>query len=221
MSSLKRSAAVAAAAAAALLLPATAASAQETEIPEEGWEYSEAWDFKRDKYTVDAQIWTEEALDEHFGEWTFDNSLEMIALQNYAISYEHPDLVQRKFRGDFYVDQTGEGLEIALYVPGGIKDGIAYPDEEGQFEPGHLVYCQETDTECAEEELEDGTVVAWTTDGTYVDATAFFPDGSAATVWWGQGEDEELHVTPSQITELVVDLDTTPVWNYLRGDKGD
>lgn len=31
--------------AAAVLLPATAAAAQDPEIPAEGWEYSEKWDF--------------------------------------------------------------------------------------------------------------------------------------------------------------------------------
>ena len=169
MASFKRSAIVAASAA-AVFLPATAAAAGDPEIPAEGWEYSEQWDFVQDEYTAEAHEETTEQLNEHFEDWTFDASLEMKRLQNYYIDGENETPVQRKFRADFYVDQTGEGLETALYLPGGISTGIQDVTGGDDFDMHYLVHCRESDTECGEEELEDGTVVAWTTDGTYVEA---------------------------------------------------
>ncbi|MCC3763336.1 hypothetical protein K3N28_09655 [Glycomyces sp. TRM65418] len=218
MSSFKRSAVVAAAAAAAVL-PAGAAAAQEPEIPAEGWEYSEQWDFVRDEFTAEAQDETEEALTEHFEEWTFAGSLPMTRLQNYYIDGENETPVQRKFRADFYVDQTGEGLETALYLPGGITDGVQDLTGGAELDMHYLLHCHEGDTECGETALEDGTVVAWTTDTTYVEAAAFFPDGSVATVWWGDMDDDEVDVTVEQVTDLAADLDTEPVWEALKADS--
>ncbi|WP_143015083.1 hypothetical protein [Glycomyces harbinensis] len=209
--------AVAAAAAAAVFLPAAAASAQEPEIPAEGWEYSEAWDFVRDEYTAESQAQTDEALAEHFGDWTFDNSLETVRLQNYFLDGENETPVQRKFRADYYVDQTGEGFEVALYVPGGITDGIQDLTSGDPVDGHYLLHCSVGD-ECGETELEDGTVVGWTTDGTSIEAAAFHPDGSVATVWWGSFEDDKLDVTVEQITDLAADLDTEPVWHALNAD---
>lgn len=218
MSSFKRSAVVMASAA-AVLLPATAAAAQEPEIPAEGWEYSEQWDFVQDEYTAEAQAETEELLAEHFEEWTFDNSLPMTRLQNYYIDGDNETPVQRKFRADFYVDQTGEGLETALYLPGGITSGIQDVSGGAQFDMHYLLHCGEEDTECAEVELEDGTVLAWTTDTTYVEAAAFFPDGSAAVVWWGDMDGDTVDVTADQLACLAADLDTEPVWEALKADS--
>jgi hypothetical protein len=218
MASFKRSAIVAASAV-AVFLPATAAAAGDPEIPAEGWEYSEQWDFVQDEYTAEAHEETAEQLDEHFEDWTFDASLEMKRLQNYYIDGENETPVQRKFRADFYVDQTGEGLETALYLPGGISTGIQDVTGGDDFDMHYLVHCRETDTECGEEELEDGTVVAWTTDGTYVEAAAFFEDGSVATVWWGDMNGEAVDVSVEQITALAADLDTEPVWEALEADS--
>nr|BFF22109.1 hypothetical protein GCM10025732_00740 [Glycomyces mayteni] len=116
--------AVAAAAAAAVFLPAAAASAQGTEIPEEGWEYSAAWDFVRDEYTAEFQSDVDDALASQFPDWTFDNSLEAVRLQNYYIDGVNETPVQRKFRADFWVGETGEGFETAVYLPGGLTPGI-------------------------------------------------------------------------------------------------
>jgi hypothetical protein len=218
MASFKRSAIVAASAV-AVFLPATAAAAGDPEIPAEGWEYSEQWDFVQDEYTAEAHEETAEQLDEHFEDWTFDASLEMKRLQNYYIDGENETPVQRKFRADFYVDQTGEGLETALYLPGGISTGIQDVTGGDDFDMHYLVHCRETDTECGEEELEDGTVVAWTTDGTYVEAAAFFEDGSVSTVWWGDMNGEAVDVSVEQITALAADLDTEPVWEALEADS--
>jgi hypothetical protein len=218
MSALKRSAVVVASAA-AVFLPATAASAQETEIPADGWEYSEQWDVVRDEYTDEAQAETEELLAEHFEEWTFDNSLPMTRLQNYYIDGANETPVQRKFRADFYVDQTGEGLETALYLPGGITGGIQDVSGGADFDMHYLLHCRESDTACEEVELEDGTVVAWTADSTYVEAAAFFPDGSAATVWWGDMDGDAVDVTAEQIADLAANLDTAPVWDALEADS--
>lgn len=218
MASFKRSAIVAASAA-AVFLPATAAAAGDPEIPAEGWEYSEQWDFVQDEYTAEAHEETTEQLNEHFEDWTFDALLEMKRLQNYYIDGENETPVQRKFRADFYVDQTGEGLETALYLPGGISTGIQDVTGGDDFDMHYLVHCRESDTECGEEELEDGTVVAWTTDGTYVEAAAFFEDGTVATVWWGDMNGEAVDVSVEQITALAADLDTEPVWEALEADS--
>ncbi|RRS01240.1 hypothetical protein [Glycomyces terrestris] len=217
MSSIKRSAAVVAAAA-AVLLPASAAAASLPEIPEAGWDYSERWDFVQDELTAEAHDETVEALAEHFEDWTFDSSLPMKRLQNYYIDGQNETPVQRKFRADFYVDQTGEGLETALYLPGGITPGIQ--DVSGGEDPDmhYLLHCRASDTDCGETELEDGTTVAWTTDGTYVEAAAFFEDGSVATVWWGDMDGDEVDVTADQIVVLAADLDTEPVWEALKAD---
>jgi hypothetical protein len=207
--------AVAAVAAAAVFIPATAASAQETEIPEEGWEYSADWDFVQDEYTESFQADVEEALDTQFGDWTFDNSLEATRLQNYYIDGENETPVQRKFRADFWVEETGEGFETAIYLPGGLTPGI---QDAGEEHDGHyLLHCSESDTACESTELEDGTVVAYTTDGTYVEAAAFYPDGSASWSWWGAFEGP-LQVTPEDVTSLVLDLSTEPVWHALEND---
>lgn len=216
MSSFKRSAVVAVSAA-AVFLPATAAAAQEPEIPAEGWEYSAAWDFVRDDYTAESHAQTEEALAAHFEDWDFDDSLETVRLQNYYIDGENETPVQRKFRADFYVDQTGEGLEVALYVPGGITNGIQDLTSGDELDMHYLLHCGAGD-ECGEAELEDGAVVGWTTDGTSIEAAVFHADGSVATVWWGVGEDEKLAVTVEQITALAADLDTEPVWHALNTD---
>lgn len=218
MSSFKRSAIVVASAA-AVLLPATAAAAQDPEIPTEGWEYSEQWDFVQDEFTEEAHAETEELLTEHFEEWSFDASLPMTRLQNYFIDGANETPVQRKFRADFYVDQTGEGLETALYLPGGITNGVQDVSGGEDFDMHYLLHCRESDTECGEVELEDGTVVAWTTDTTYIEAAAFFADGSAATVWWGDMEGNEVDATVDQITGLAAELDTEPVWEALKADS--
>lgn len=218
MASFKRSAIVAASAA-AVFLPATAAAAGDPEIPAEGWEYSEQWDFVQDEYTAEAHEETAEQLNEHFEDWTFDASLEMKRLQNYYIDGENETPVQRKFRADFYVDQTGEGLETALYLPGGITPGVQDVSDGAEFDMHYLLHCRDTDTECGENELEDGTVIAWTTDTTYIEAAAFFPDGSVANVWWGDMDGNEVDVTVEQITGLAADLDTEPVWEALEADN--
>lgn len=218
MASFKRSAIVAASAA-AVLLPATAAAAADPEIPAEGWEYSEQWDFVQDEFTDEAHAETEEQLSEHFEDWTFDASLSMKRLQNYYIDGENETPVQRKFRADFYVDQTGEGLETALYLPGGITAGIQDLTGGDDLDLGYLLHCSETDTECGEDELEDGTVIAWTSDGTYVEAAAFFEDGSVATVWWGDMGGSAVDVSVEQIAALAADLDTEPVWEALEADS--
>jgi opacity protein-like surface antigen len=216
MSSFKRTAVVVASAA-AVLLPATAAAAQDPEIPAEGWEYSEQWDFVQDEYTAEANAEIDEILGEHFEDWTFDNSLPTTRLQNYFIDGQNETPVHRKFRTDYYVDQTGEGLEVAMYLPGGISTG--YQDLTGgaELDMHYLLHCQEDDTECGEEELEDGGLLAWTTDGTYVDAAVFHPDGSVVTVWWGLAENG-LDVTTDDIIALATDLDTEPVWEALEAD---
>jgi len=216
MSSFKRSAVVAVSAA-AVFLPATAASAQDTEIPEEGWEYSEQWDFVRDEFTAETQSETEAVLADHFEDWTFESGLESVRLQNYYIDGEHETPVQRKFRADFYVDQTGEGFETAIYLPGGIENGIEDLTGGDPSKGHYLLHCTAADTECTETELDDGTVVAWTTDGTYVETAAFFPDGTVGWVWWGQGEGD-LQVSPEEIGALVADFDTDPVWKALEAD---
>jgi hypothetical protein len=218
MSSFKRSAIVVASAA-AVLLPATAAAAQDPEIPADGWEYSEQWDFVQDEFTEEAHAETEEQLAEHFEEWTFDASLPMTRLQNYFIDGDNETPVQRKFRADFYVDQTGEGLETALYLPGGIATGIQDVSGGEDFDMHYLLHCHAEDTECGETELEDGTVVAWTTDKTYVEAAAFFTDGSVAAVWWGDMDGDEVDVTVDQIAGLAAELDTEPVWEALKADS--
>lgn len=222
MSALKSTAkrtAVAAVATAAVFLPATAASAQGIEIPEEGWEYSEKWDFVRDEYTEEYQEETVALLEEQFEDWTFTNGLEATRLQNYYIDGVNETPVQRKFRADFYVDQTGEGFETAIYLPGGITPGIQ-DVSEGEFDMHYILHCRETDTECGETELKDGTIVGWTTDGTYVEAAAFHPDGTVGWSWWGAGEwDGEVQVTPEQLTEFVAELDTEPVWDALESDS--
>jgi hypothetical protein len=220
MSALKSTAkrtAVAALAMAAVFLPATAASAEgKKEIPKKGWEYSADWDFVRDEYTESFQADVEEALESQFGDWTFDNSLEAVRLQNYYIDGENETPVQRKFRADFWVEETGEGFETAIYLPGGLEPGIQEV-EDGEFDMHYLLHCTENDTECESTELEDGTVVAYTTDGTYVEAAAFYPDGSASWSWWGAFEGP-LQVTPEDVTALVLDLDTEPVWHALEND---
>lgn len=168
---------------------------------------------------MEAHDETEEDLAEHFEEWTFDASLPMKRLQNYYIDGQNETPVQRKFRADFYVDQTGEGLETALYLPGGITTGIQGVSGGEDFDMHYLLHCREGDTECAEVELGDGTVVAWTTDTTYIEAAAFFPDGSVATVWWGDMDGDEVDVTVDQIAGLAADLDTEPVWEALKADS--
>ncbi|GAA2266476.1 hypothetical protein GCM10009853_019610 [Glycomyces scopariae] len=209
--------ALAAAAAAAVLLPATAAAAQGTEIPEEGWEYSEQWDFVRDEFTAQAQADTEDLLAEHFEDRTFTSGLESIRLQNYYIDGVNETPVHRKFRADFSVDGTGEGFETAIYLPGGITPGIQDVSDGGEFDGHYLLHCRESDTKCKERTLKDGTVVAYTTDGTYVEAAAFFPDGSVGWTWWGEGEGGELPST-KEITNFVADFDTEPVWHALEND---
>ncbi|NUQ88980.1 MAG: hypothetical protein HOQ43_11015 [Glycomyces artemisiae] len=210
-------AAMAAAAAAVVFLPATAASAQETEIPEEGWEYSEAWDFVRDEYTAEFQSDVDEALASQFPDWTFDNSLEAVRLQNYYLDGVNETPVQRKFRADFWVGETGEGFETAVYLSGGLTPGIQDRSNGEEHDGHYLLHCSAEDTECASETLADGTVVAYTTDGTYVEAAAFYPDGSASWSWWGAFEGP-LQVTPDDVTALVLDLDTEPVWHALEND---
>jgi hypothetical protein len=209
--------AFAAIAAAAVFLPATAASAQETEIPEEGWEYSEKWDFVRDDYTAEFQADVDDALATQFEDWTFDNSLEAVRLQNYYIDGANETPVQRKFRADFWVNETGEGFETAVYLPGGITPGVQDLTDGGEYDAHYLLQCRADDTECESTELADGTVVAYTTDGTYVEAAAFYPDGSASWSWWGAFEGP-LQVTPDDVTSLVLDLSTEPVWHALEND---
>jgi hypothetical protein len=218
MSSFKRGA-VAVASAAAVFLPATAASAQDTEIPADGWEYSEQWDFVQDDYTAEANAQIDELLGEHFADWTYDNSLPTTRLQNYFIDGQNETPVQRKFRTDYYVDQTGEGFEVALYLPGGITNGIQDVTGGDDFDMHYLLHCGADDIDCGETELEDGTVLAWTTDGESVEAAAFHPDGSVATVWWGLMDEGELEVTTDQIVDLAADLDTEPVWKALEADS--
>ena len=46
-----------------MFLPATAAAAGDPEIPAEGWEYSEQWDFVQDEYTAEAHEETAEQLE--------------------------------------------------------------------------------------------------------------------------------------------------------------
>lgn len=217
MSSIKRTAVVVASAA-AVLLPATAASASDPEIPAEGWEYSEQWDAVRDEYTAEANDEIDELLAEQFEDWSFDNSLPTTRLQNYFIDGQNETPVQRKFRTDYYVDQTGEGFEVALYLPGGIATGLQDLTGGAEADMHYLVHCQESDTECGEEELEDGSILAWTTDGTYVDAAVFHPDGSVATVWWGLA-DGELQVSTDDIITLALELETGPVWDALEADS--
>ncbi|GAA1684858.1 hypothetical protein GCM10009830_35250 [Glycomyces endophyticus] len=209
--------AVAAAAAAAVFLPAAAASAQGAEIPEEGWEYSEKWDFVQDEFTAQAHADTEDLLAEHFEDRTFSIGHESIRLQNYYIDGDNETPVQRKFRADFYVDGSGEGLETALYLPGGITPGIQDLTDGGDHDGHYLLHCSESDTKCKEKELRDGTVVAYTTDGTYIEAAAFFPDGSVGWTWWGEGEGGELP-SAKEITNFVADFDTAPVWHALEND---
>ncbi|MDN3241792.1 hypothetical protein [Glycomyces tritici] len=216
MSSFKRTAVVVASAA-AVLLPATAAAANDPEIPAEGWEYSELWDGVNDKYTAEANAEIDELLAEQFEDWSFDNSLPTTRLQNYYIDGANETPVQRKFRTDYYVDQTGEGFEVALYLPGGIETGVQDLTGGAELDMHYLIHCRESDTDCGEEELEDGSIVAWTTDGTYVDAAVFHTDGSVATVWWGLPEDG-LNVTTEDVIALATELETGPVWDALEAD---
>lgn len=209
--------AAAAAAAAVVFLPAAAASAQEAEIPEEGWDYSEEWDFVRDEFTAQHQADTEELLAEHFEDRTFTSGLESIRLQNYYIDGVNETPVHRKFRADFYVDETGEGFETAIYLPGGVTPGIQDVSDGAELDSHYLLHCKEGDTKCKTKELADGTVVAYTTDGTYVEAAAFFPDGSAGWTWWGEGEGGELP-SAKEVTAFVADFDTEPVWHALEND---
>jgi len=216
MSSFKRTAVVVASAA-AVLLPATAAAANDPEIPAEGWEYSELWDGVQDKYTAEANAEIDEILAEQFEDWSFDNSLPTTRLQNYYIDGQNDTPVQRKFRTDYYVDQTGEGFEVALYLPGGVETGVQDLTGGAELDMHYLLHCHESDTDCGEEELEDGSLVAWTTDGTYVEAAVFHTGGSVATVWWGLPE-EGLNVTTEDIIALATELETGPVWDAFEAD---
>jgi hypothetical protein len=216
MSSFKRTAVVVASAA-AVLLPATAAAANDPEIPAEGWEYSELWDGVNDKYTAEANAEIDELLAESFEDWSFENSLPTTRLQNYYIDGDNETPVQRKFRTDYYVDQTGEGFEVALYLPGGVATGVQDLSGGGEFDMHYLLHCRETDTDCGEVEGEDDSLVAWTTDGTYVEAAVFHADGSVATVWWGL-PDGDLDVTVEEIVALATELETGPVWDALEAD---
>lgn len=222
MSAFKRTA-FAAAAAAAVLLPATAASAQGPEIPEEGWEYSAAWDFVRDDYTAEAQAATEAQLADHFPEWEFTTTLESIRLQNYFIDGENETPVQRKFRADFAVPETEEAFETAIYLPGGISEGIQDVSGGEPVDMHYLLHCSAEDTECVTEEHPDGLVLAWTSDGSYVEAAAFFPDGSVGWVWWGEDylngtPDGSIEVTSEEVAKFAAYLDTAPVWAALEDE---
>jgi hypothetical protein len=222
MSTIKRTA-VASLAAAAVLLPASGVAAQGVEIPEEGWEYSAEWDFVQDDYTAEAQANTEATLAEHFPEWGFDVFNEEKRLQNYYIDGENETPVHRKFRADFTVPETEEALETALYLPGGITEGIQ-DISDGEAVDGHyLLYCSATDTECETEEHPDGMTLAWTSDGTYVEAAAFFPDGSVGWVWWGEDylngtPDGTIEVSPKEVAKFAAHLDTAPVWAALEAE---
>ncbi|MCD0445547.1 hypothetical protein LO763_18200 [Glycomyces sp. A-F 0318] len=222
MSSFKRSAVVAVSAAAAVLLPATA-SAQTAEIPAEGWKYSAAWDVVQDDYTAEAQAATEATLGASFQDWTFTTTLEGTRLQNYYLDDENETPVQRKFRADFAVPETEEALLAELYLPGGITEGVQDLSAGGPVDLHYLLHCVATDTECASEELADGTLLAWTTDGTYVEAAAFFPDGSVGSVWWGEDyfngtPDGAIEVTTEEVAKLATLLDTDPVWAALEAE---
>ncbi|MDA1364691.1 hypothetical protein [Glycomyces algeriensis] len=216
MSSFKRTAVVVASAA-AVLLPATAAAADDPEIPAEGWEYSELWDGVNDEYTAEANEEIDELLEDSFEDWSFDNSLPTLRLQNYYIDGGNETPVQRKFRTDYYVDQTGEGFEVALYLPGGVATGVQDLTGGADLDMHYLLHCHESDTDCGEEKRKDGSLVAWTTDGTYVEAAVFHRDGSVATVWWGL-PNGDLAVTTEEIIALATELETDPVWDALEAD---
>ncbi|PRY54222.1 hypothetical protein [Glycomyces artemisiae] len=209
--------AFAALAAAAVLVPATAASAQDTEIPEEGWEYSEQWDFVQDEYTAEFQADVDEALAEHFADWGSEAGLEATRLQNYYIDGVNETPVQRKFKVDFWGDSGNDGLEAGIYLPGGITPGIQDSTGGEEYDAHYLLRCTAADTACETSETEDGDVVAYTTDGTYVEAAVFHEDGSVSWAWFGAFEGE-TDVTPDQLVAFVLDLDTEPVWHALEND---
>ncbi|MFC4336634.1 hypothetical protein [Salininema proteolyticum] len=206
-------AAIAAAVLTSLLLSAPG-SAQNPEMPSEGWEWTETWDWVEDEHTKAAQAEQEDLLEKMNPDLEFTPGSTVHRAQQYT-DPDRDNRVIRMFYGDWVVEGRPEAVGVFTVLPGGWKPGVKY----GEWDPSRLIHCPDAEYEVTcEKGVRQEYRWAYVETKWHIQAVKFLRDGSAVSVVWYTMGSEEIEADVDQVMELTEAIGTVPVWKAWWSD---